>query len=274
MDRGRTRPETEDSISFEVRFRSSQALVLVLIPVLLVASVAVLRASGLTTRPVLAVTGAAKDLPPAELASAAADALELATTVGGSGYTFEVIQHGTMVQKDGGPALEGPDPADPAKTVEVGSQPIGTYIERGSVTADGFHSEIRNGPDDPQAPPDWESAKVELAALVRDGKTYRNDGSGWYVTDRPPGLGLDPTTASLLPTLLRGLSQLADATAPPPKQERNAIRRGNQPGIRVPPGYQLAHGRTTPARRGFSYRYSHLQNIEVHKIQTRYDRLR
>lgn len=136
MDRDRTRPGPADAVSFEARLRSSRVAVFILIPVLLITSVTILRASGITTRPVFALTGAAKDLPPAELASAAADAFELATTVGGSGYTFEVIQHGTMVQKDGGPALEDPDPADPAKTVESSSQPVGTYIERGSVTAD------------------------------------------------------------------------------------------------------------------------------------------
>jgi hypothetical protein len=216
MDRDRTRPGPADAVSFEARLRSSRVAVFILIPVLLITSVTLLRASGITTRPVLALTGAARDLSPGELASAAADAFELATVVGGTGYTFEVVQHGTMVQKEGGPSLEAPDPSDPAETVESSTQPVGTYLERGVVTPDGFHAEIRKGPDDPRAPPDWESAKTELAALVRDGRTYRNDGSGWYVTDRPPGLGLDPTTASLLPTLLRGLSQPADAEQPPP----------------------------------------------------------
>lgn len=37
------------------------------------------------------------------------------------------------------------------------------------------------------------------------------------------------------------------------KQDQNLINKGRRQTLRVPPGYQLAHGATTPARRGFSY---------------------
>jgi hypothetical protein len=49
-----------------------------------------------------------------------------------------------------------------------------------------------------------------FSALVRDGKAYRNDGRGWYETDRPPGIGLDPITASILPRFLARLRDIND----------------------------------------------------------------
>lgn len=215
MDRYRARPEA-DAITFEASRGSKRLAVLILVPILLVASIAVLRASGVTTRPSIFLTGAAKDMAPAELASTAADAFELATAVGGPGYTFEVVQHATLVARSEGPPIDDPDPASPEKAAETGSQVAGSYIERGTATPDGFHAEIRRGPDDPRAPPDWTANDLELAALVRGGKTYRNDGAGWYATTRPPGLGLDPATADLLPTMLRQLTDPTDVTAPEP----------------------------------------------------------
>ena len=52
-----------------------------------------------------------------------------------------------------------------------------------------------------------------LAALVVEGVTYRNDGSGWYETSQPPGIGLDPASARLLPGMLRNVEGAADAPA-------------------------------------------------------------
>lgn len=217
MDRDRTRPEPGAATAFHERLQPGRVLVVALIPILLLASVAFVRASGITSRPRLVLAGAVANLTPAELAATAADALDLATAAGGPGYTFEIVQHGTVVAKADGPPIEVQDPADPAKSVTVDSHVVGTYLERGTVTPVGFHAEIRRGPEDPAAAPDWQKESMELAALVSGGKTFRNDGQGWYETTRPPGIGLDPTTAALLPTMLRGLDRLADTTGPVPQ---------------------------------------------------------
>src|SRR5204863_290981 len=42
-----------------------------------------------------------------------------------------------------------------------------------------------------------------------------NDAAGWYATDNPPGVGLDPRTAALLPALLRKATGVADAGTTP-----------------------------------------------------------
>ena len=166
------------------------------------------------TRPAsLLGPGAAVTMTPAELQTTAAEAIERAVAPGGTGVTFEIVQRSTVHTRAGGDPLEIADPADPAKTVAVATVPAGTYLERGALTPAGFHSEIRRGPDDPAAKVDWDASPMELSALLRDGKTWRNDGAGWYATDRPPGIGLDPATAALLPTLLRGLSEARDAQA-------------------------------------------------------------
>jgi len=198
--------------AFHERIRGPRLLVVLLVPTLLLASIALVRATGLPTRPLSLLTAGAERLAPAELQTRAADALEQATGAAGTGYTFEIVQRSTLVARPDGPPLEVPDPADPQKLIAVPSVALGTYLERGFARPDGFHAEIRRGPDDPTAPPDWDEAPMELAALVRDGATYRNDGAGWYPTDHPPGLGLDPATAALLPTALRALGGATDTT--------------------------------------------------------------
>jgi hypothetical protein len=229
--------------AFHARIQpGGRILVIALIPIVLLASVAMARASGVTTRPRLALTTAVgAELTPTDLPAAAADALEVATTLDGTGYTFEIVQHGTIVAKPDGPAIEAPDPTDPAKTVEAESAMVGTYLERGTVTPAGFHAEIRRGPEDPTAKPEWDGQSMELAALVVDGTTYRNDGEGWYATDRPPGIGLDPATAALLPTMLRGLTDVAD----------DAQVRDAEPDATPEPGRAVADpfAEVAPARR-------------------------
>jgi hypothetical protein len=148
------------------------------------------------------VTPGAGPLTPSKLKSAAASLVETATAPGGGGLTFEVVQRSTMVAKPDGPKIEIPDPNDRHKSLGFAdTYEQGTLIERGAVTPDGFWMEMREGPTG-DAAPDW-NAPYAYGALVRDGTTYRNDGEGWYETDDPPGIGLDPKTASLLPSLLR-----------------------------------------------------------------------
>lgn len=203
--------------SFSERLPSSRILVGVLIPVLLISVVVGARGNGSRiAQEVRAVTGAVSTMTPAELAASGADAVEQAVGASGAGITFEVVQQATIAARDGGEKLEVPDPADPQKVVEVDSVPMGTYVERGTWTSIGFHSDIRRGPDERSTKIDWDGTPFELGALVHDGVTYRNDGEGWYETDRPPGIGLDPATAGLLPTMLRGLDDVVDKAEPEP----------------------------------------------------------
>jgi hypothetical protein len=158
-------------------------------------------------------TGAAA-LSPGQLKAAGAAALEAAVLPAGSGYTFEIVQRSTMFAKPDGPRIEIPDPEDRYKTLGLTDEyELGSYIERGRVTPDGFWMEMRTGPGK-DAKPDW-AAEYQFGALVRAGRTYRNDGDGWYETDRPPGIGLDPRTAALLPALLRNATSAKDAGTTP-----------------------------------------------------------
>lgn len=162
--------------------------------------------------PVESVTGGAPSAEPATLTSAAADLLEQATAKDGAGYRFEIVQRSTLVAKDGGPRIEIPDPDDATKTLgESDRYEVGSLVETGFVTPAGFSMEMRAGPAAGAEMVDLKGGDLLFRALVRDGKTYRDDGKGWYPTDVPPGIGLDPATAALLPDLLRHAAKAGDA---------------------------------------------------------------
>ena len=55
------------------------------------------------------------------------------------------------------------------------------------------------------------------------------------------------------------------------RQELNSIERGHRDTIRNPPGKDLAHERGREAAKGYSYKYSNLQDRDLHRIQHRYD---
>jgi hypothetical protein len=55
------------------------------------------------------------------------------------------------------------------------------------------------------------------------------------------------------------------------KQELDHIERGQRHSIRVPPGKNLAHRRGFEAKEGFGYEHSDLQDIDLHKLQHRYE---
>ena len=238
-----TRPDRSDvaAASFSGRLPRIRSGIAISVPLILLASVVLVRGNGLPTgAPSAATAGAVKTASPAELKAAAADVIERVTAPGGTGLSFEIVQRSTIKSRVDGPKVELPDPSDPKRTVLTNEVAAGTYLQHGSVTPAGFYSEIRRGPDDPTAKLDWDSVGMELAALVRDGKTYRNDGSGWYETDRPPGIGLDPVTAALLPTMLRDLADAADkpSSSEPPGGASDAARKlegstevGDVPGI-------------------------------------------
>jgi hypothetical protein len=160
----------------------------------------------------LAASGAAPD-PVARLAAAAA-ILDAKGAAGGPGYTFEILQRSTIHARPGEPQIEIPDPVDPHKSLGFAdAYEVGALIERGAVTPAGFTMELRTGPA-PGKDPDWKSA-YQFGVISSGGKTFRNDGIGWYPTDSPPGVGLDPRTAALLPDLLRNATAVTDAGTKP-----------------------------------------------------------
>jgi hypothetical protein len=146
--------------------------------------------------------------------SAAAAATTLATALADrGGLSFTVVQHTTVHAKPGGPLLDVADRADPRKVVgQTDSIDQAAFIERGGVSADGFWMELRDGPVG-DAAPDFAGAEYRFGAIVKDGRTYRNDGAGWYVTDQPPGIGIDPATAALLPRLADSIKDATDLPA-------------------------------------------------------------
>jgi hypothetical protein len=156
--------------------------------------------------------GAAGD-PSARMAAAAAT-LEHKTGAGGAGFTFEILQRSTIHARPGGPQIEIPDPNDRHKSLGFAdTYDVGALIERGAVTPAGFTMEMRTGPA-PGKDPDWKSA-YQFGVISSAGKTFRNDGIGWYPTDDAPGIGLDPRTAALLPDLLRHATAVADGGTKP-----------------------------------------------------------
>lgn len=58
------------------------------------------------------------------------------------------------------------------------------------------------------------------------------------------------------------------------KQELNQIKRGKRRNIRVPFGREMAHRKGFEAAKGYSYKYSDLQDIGIHRIETRLQRRR
>jgi hypothetical protein len=192
-----------DEAAFSTRLERGRTWLGVLLPVLLIAGLVLARSAGVTAiRPAFAAAATSTD--PAALLASAADQLEAATAKGGPGYTFEVVARSVLYARPDGPKIEVPDPLDPTKTLGLADEyDVGGSIASGFVTPDGYVLQMRRGPATRQDAPDFEKAETTLAALVRDGKDYRNDGDGWYETDLLPGIGLDPRTIAGLPALLR-----------------------------------------------------------------------
>ena len=195
------RPLAPDATSFERSFARDVPRLAVLLPAVALLALVVARGAALgagSTPPLAPVLAS-----PEQLTSSAADQLEDATKPGGTGYSFEIVQTSTITARPGGPKIDVPDPTDPNKSLGLADEYLFySLIERGTVTPDGFWSELRVGPP-PGEKPDFEKAEWRRSALVRDGVGWRNDREGWYEADVLPGIGLDPETAALLPRLLR-----------------------------------------------------------------------
>jgi hypothetical protein len=156
----------------------------------------------------LAIGASTPESPTAAMASAAS-LLDQSVAKGGAGYSFEILQRSTIQIRPGGPKIEIPDPIDRHKSLGFAdAYEVGALIERGAVTPAGFTMEMRTGPA-PGELADWK-APYQFGVISTAGKTFRDDGVGWYPTDSPPGVGLDPLTASLLPTVIRNVSAVAN----------------------------------------------------------------
>lgn len=159
--------------------------------------------------PAALAVGAPTPESPALALTAAATRLEQVVAESGAGYTFEIIQRSTIHARAGGPQIEIPDPLDRHKSLGFAdTYEVGALIERGAVTPAGFTMEMRTGPA-PGKPADWK-APYQFGVISTGGKTFRDDGAGWYATDSPPGIGLDPATTALLPDLLRNATDAAN----------------------------------------------------------------
>ncbi len=195
--------------------RATEAVVTVVILAALLAGALAVRgrvATGALTAGAPAVglaSGVAQGLNPSQLKSAAATVLEAAHAKGAGGVTFQIVQTATLHAWPGGPRIDVPDPNSRGSLGSADEYQLGSTIERGAFNSDGFWMEMRAGPKK-GAQPDWDHAAYAFGAIAKAGKTYRNDGHGWYGTTSPPGIGLDPATAALLPTLLRNATNPVD----------------------------------------------------------------
>jgi hypothetical protein len=139
---------------------------------------------------------------PAQRLDDAAGAFEQAST--GPGVSFQVVSRSTLHSKPNGPLIEIPDPFDRHKTLGYDTTYyVGGSIAEGTASEKGYWLQMRRGPASATDAADFAGSEVTLAALVLGGKSWRNDGEGWYETHELPGIGLDPTTVALLPSLLR-----------------------------------------------------------------------
>lgn len=217
---GRT---ASDGAVFHERLRRTRLIVALLVPLLLIATVALVRASGMVNGSTVSGLIGAQSLDPTDITAAAADLLEDTTKPGGSGYRFQIVQTSTMMAKPGGPRIAVPDPLTRGTLRMADTYFLNAIIEQGVVRPDGFWSQMRAGPADGDSP-DWTAAHIMYEALVRDGGRWRNDGDGWYAAGALPGIGLDPETAGLLPALLRGATAAKDLPPDDAKVDPAAAR--------------------------------------------------
>ena len=205
-----------DGVAFHAHLGSSRRWIAFAVPALLLAAALTPTGKSLVSRAADSLSAGAPDADPAALTTSAAGELEAATRPGGAGYTFTIIQRTSLDALPGGKLIDIPDPNDRHKSLGATDHyDLAAYVERGAVSPEGFWLEIRDGPA-PEAKPDFEKSEYQLGAIVRDGKTFRNDGVGWYPTDVPPGIGLDPRTAALLPQMLRGVTDAKTSTPEKP----------------------------------------------------------
>ncbi len=195
--------------------RIAHGAITLVLPVVLVAGLALVRAGGISAGSASgpALNAGAQQSGLSARAQLDRGATQMTASLS-SGFDFTVVARSTLYAKPDGPKIEVPDPADPYTVAGVAdSYDLGATAAIGTVKGEDFFLQLYDGPTDPGKPVDLATLAPSLAALVRDGHTWRNDGDGWYVTDQPPGIGLDPRTAALLPAMLRNTTAAKDAPA-------------------------------------------------------------
>lgn len=244
-----------DRAQFAQRLPGRRLIPVLLVPILALGAVSFARASFSPVRLAVDLNAGVAAADPTELMAAAAAALEDATRPGGPGYRFEIVQTSTMVAKPDGPKVPIPNATGRGTKELADRYYLHTLLERGVVRPEGFFSEMLAGPQEEGAKPDWDGALVMYQALVRDGVRWRNDGDGWYQADTLPGIGLDPDTALLLPTLLRNADEPADAQPGDPKIDPKAARNLSAAAVKADiPGVVAADGLAFTELRGkFGY---------------------
>jgi len=141
---------------------------------------------------------------------AAAAALEAATAAGGPGYRFDVVQRQVEYPLPGASDIPVVDAASPGVVARrVDHLYVNTVLARGQVAPTHFAMEMRFGPDETTTP-DYDASPTMFRVVTRNGLIWRNDGFGWFQTAVSPGVGMDPTTAALLPSLLRSVTTATD----------------------------------------------------------------
>jgi hypothetical protein len=146
---------------------------------------------------------------PAQLL-AAADTLAAATTAGGQGYRFDVVQRQVQYAKPGGSLIPIVDPAIPNGVAPgVDHLYVNSVLARGNVAPGAFWMEMRFGPDE-TTEANYDVAPTMFQVIARDGALWRNNGAGWFGTSVSPGVGMDPATAALLPQLLRSITNVTE----------------------------------------------------------------
>lgn len=173
-------------------------------------------AAGLSAAALMAVLAVVRPVAP-QVATAAQPALSATSQLAqgatamtaaiAKGFDFTVVSRSTLYAKTNGPKIQVPDPNDPYTVAGVAdSYYLGASAARGTVSGSDYAIQMYGGATDAASAVDINALEPTLAGLVSGGKSWRNDGRGWYRTDQVPGIGLDPRTVALLPTLLKHAS--------------------------------------------------------------------
>jgi hypothetical protein len=203
-----TSGERPTGVAFRARLAPSRRPLAALLSVLVVGGLLLARGALVAPRPAFGTGALPTD--PSTLLSNASTKMAERTAKNGAGFTFTVLQRTSLDQRAGGPAVQIPDPADRRKTLGTTTHlDVTSFVARGAVRAGGdYWLEMRDGPAQ-DATANYSTGTYLFGALISGGTLYRNDGEGWYATDVLPGIGLDPATIALLPSMVKGVTGAA-----------------------------------------------------------------
>ena len=140
---------------------------------------------------------------PAQLLARAAGDLSLRLAPGGQGLSFEVLQRQSPVLGPMAPSLPVALPGSDGKPASS------AYMTRGFARGTDFYMAIR-AVDPALATPTFEGGLPLFEAIASGGRSWRQEGEGFYETAVLPGLGIDPVSLARFPDLLRHLAGPVD----------------------------------------------------------------